>query len=157
MRIDTQQPVKSFNFSSRTWLIVSLIAIVLVAVSIWYLLSDISRSSSENIVAPSSTHSITSTDLKSTVEAPVLQSKVKLDTSSVMGSAPKASLKINSQSVPIPANGTVHHVVKNDSGNASIDVTVNSSTSGNTNSVSTSTASINSTSESSVVIEESSN
>lgn len=156
MRINSQ-PIKSFNFSSRVWLTVSLVAILLVAISIWYLLSNISRTGAEDLVSPADTRSITTTSLKGSIEAPVSSSEIKLDSSSITGSTPKASLKINNQLVPIPSNGTVHRVVNDESGNTSIDVTVSSSTSGNTNSVSTSTTSINSVSESSVVVEESAN
>jgi len=56
----------------------------------------------------------------------------------------KTNLTINSESVPIPENGSVHRVIRDDSGTTTLDVSVDSQTTGDSETSTTMNLEINS-------------
>ncbi len=139
--------IGAWGTSHRTLLMVCLAALIIgVALIGWrqaYLYHQ--SSTAQDHVIDQTTSSIES-GLLNTVSS----SKTDVQVQAALGGEtdPRPVVKINSQPVSLPVSGEIHRVVQDSGGTTVIDVSVKSSTSGNSSSDSSTSVQLNSTSES---------
>lgn len=119
----------------------------------WYS-SSASQANSVNVH-----HDTSSTTQSDSLKNPPDQSTSDVSTnlefkqSTNPGSSAETELKVNSQPIDIPSNGTIHKVIQDNNGTTTVDVSVDSNTSGSSSSSTSTSVEVNSNSESKTNIE----
>lgn len=116
------------------------IPLVLAAISAlgWYL------NSLKPTTATAAAHVTSSSQDASSVSDTPMDAKLEATPDVTNESTTKTNLTINSESVPIPENGSVHRVIRDDSGTTTLDVSVDSQTTGDSETSTTMNLEINS-------------
>lgn len=118
----------------------------------WYS-SSASRANAINIH-----HETSSTSQPEPLKATPDQSTSEINTnlefkqSTSSGSSGNTELKVNSQPIDIPTNGTTHKVIQDSNGTTTIDVSVDSNTSGSSSNNTSTSVEVNSNSEANIKI-----
>lgn len=138
--ISLYRPAHISSSPTSVWAIRLGTPLILAAVSAlgWYLSSLKPTTATAAANATSSSQGMSSADDASM--------DVKLETTPDVTneSTMKTNLTINSESVPIPENGSVHRVIQDDSGTTTLDVSVDSQTTGDSETNTTMNLEINS-------------
>jgi hypothetical protein len=98
----------------------------------------------------SSVEAVTDSSSSSTT-TPLSNSSENIDVN-ISGNSPQTSVRIDGQSVPVPAEGSTHQVIQNDNGKTTVDINVNSNSSGTSSTRSSTKINLKSSSSSDVDI-----
>lgn len=99
----------------------------------------------------SSAEAITDSSSSSTT-TPLSNSSENIDVNISGNNSPQTSVRIDGQSVPVPADGSTHQVIQNDNGKTTVDINVNSNSSGTSSTRSSTKINLKSSSSSDVDI-----
>jgi hypothetical protein len=100
-------------------------------------LRSVSDSSEDTFVSEEKTTPITATN-ESTSEPSSASSSTSVSTDRIdlrmdSSSTPNGAVEVNGQSIPVPADGSTHRVIENENGKTTVDINVDSDTSGTSN------------------------
>lgn len=128
----------------RHLLLTSLLVVAIGCLAWWCYLSAISLTAAHQLRLSSATPMILPYNTPAAVTAPEVVPAAVQSKTDVADGSPRTHLRINNQPIAIPPSGAVYKKIQSADGNSSVDISVNTSSSGSQNTSSTTDIQINS-------------